>query len=68
MHDPNARFYRVKVEERGRADGTSRQVLALHFFRNGVEAEALDFELTPSGSRGLVDEVRWLEFRYGHDS
>lgn len=65
MHDPHTGFYRVKVEERGRGDGTSRQVLVLHVFRDGVEAEALDFELTPTGSRGLVDEVNWLEFRYG---
>jgi hypothetical protein len=65
MHDPNSGFYRVKVEERDTADGTIRQVLVLRVFRDGVEAETLDFEPTPSGSRELVDEVRWLEFRYG---
>ena len=51
MHDPNSGFYRVKVEERDTAGGTIRQVLVLRVFRDGVETETLDFELTPNGSR-----------------
>jgi hypothetical protein len=65
MQDPKSGFYRVKVEERESGDGTIRQVLVLRVFRDGVETETLDFELTPSGSRELIDEVGWLEFRYG---
>jgi hypothetical protein len=57
-------FYRVKVEERdlGQPDQHLR-VLALHVYRDGVEAEALDFELSPLGARGLLDEVRWMEWK-----
>jgi hypothetical protein len=59
-------FYRVKVEERdsGSPD-THLRVLALHVYRDGVEAEALDFELSRHGARDLLDEVRWLEWRRG---
>jgi hypothetical protein len=58
-------FYRVRVEERGGGPGRPLRVLALHFYRDGVEVEALEFELSPSGARGLLDEVRWLEWRAG---
>lgn len=58
-------FYRVRVEDRGGSPGRPLRVLALHFYRDGVEAEALDFELSPTGARGLLDEVRWLEWRAG---
>jgi hypothetical protein len=57
-------FYRVKVEERDRGNpGQHLRVLALHVYRDGVEAEALDFELSPLGARGLLDEVRWIEWK-----
>jgi len=56
----------VKVEERnGGLPDRHLRVLALHVYRDGVEAEALDFELSPLGARGLLDEVRWLEWRGG---
>jgi hypothetical protein len=57
-------FYRVKVEERdGGSPDRHLRVLALRVYRDGVEAEALDFELSPLGARGLLDEVRWLEWK-----
>jgi len=65
MPDANAGFYRVKVEERGGGDGTVRRVLVLHVYRDGVEAEALEYELSDAGSHGLVDEIRWQEFQHG---
>jgi hypothetical protein len=65
MHLPKTGFYRVKVEERASSDGTV-PVLVLHVYRDGIEVETLDFDLSPSGSQGLIDEVRWLEFRHGH--
>jgi hypothetical protein len=33
------------------------------FYR--VKVEALEFELTPKGAQGLLDEVRWLEWKGG---
>ena len=65
MADAKAGFYRVKVEERGGGDGTVRRVLVLHVYRDGVEAEAHEYELSDTGCHGLVDEVRWLEWRRG---
>ena len=57
-------FYRVKVEERGGGNpGHPLRVLALHVYRDGVEAEGLDFDLSPLGARGLLDEVRWIEWK-----
>jgi hypothetical protein len=59
-------FYRVKVEERDGADpGQPARVLALHVYRDGVEAEALAFDLSEHGARDLLDEVRWLEWKSG---
>jgi len=57
-------LYRVKVEPCGsgeRDDG--RRQLMLHVYRDGVESEALGFELTAAGARALLDEVRWLEWK-----
>jgi hypothetical protein len=65
MPDANAGLYRVKVEERGGTDGTVRRVLVLHVYRDGVEAEAHEYELSGAGCHGLVDEVRWQEFQHG---
>jgi hypothetical protein len=60
-------FYRVKVEERGNGDlVTIRRVLVLHVYKEGVEVEALDFELSALGATSLCDEVRWLDWK--HDS
>ena len=59
-------FYRVKVEERdGGSPGRPVRVLALHVYREGIEAEALEFDLSPHGARDLLDEVRWLEWKSG---
>jgi hypothetical protein len=59
-------FYRVRVEEAGRADDAqSRRILVLHVYRDGIEAETIEFELSPVGARGLLDEVRWLEWKDG---
>jgi len=60
-----ARMYRIKVEERGRNDGEWRQTLVLHVYRDGVEAETIEFDLTDVGARTLVDEMRWLEWHEG---
>lgn len=59
-------MYRIKVEERdvGESDDR-RRVLALHVYKDGVEVGAFDFELSPAGGRGLMDEVRWLEWKEG---
>jgi hypothetical protein len=59
-------FYRVRVEEAGRADDTqARRALVLHVYRDGVEAETIEFELSPVGARSLLDEMRWLEWKGG---
>ncbi len=59
-------MYRIKVEEREADARQDREtVLALHVYKDGVEIRAFDFELSPAGARGLIDEVRWLEWKDG---
>ncbi len=60
-------LYRVKVEPRGTgAHGEHMgSLLVLHVYQGGVEIDTLDFELTETGARGLLDEVRWLEWKTG---
>jgi hypothetical protein len=59
-------MYRIKVEECGSGErGDLRKVLVLHVYRDGVEAETLEFELSAVGARGLLDEMRWLEWKAG---
>lgn len=60
-------FYRVKVEEPGVAEGPgARRALVLRVYRDGVEVEAVTFDLSASGAQGLLDEVRYLEWT-GHE-
>ncbi len=59
-------MYRIKVDERGGGERDDpRRVLALHVYKDGVEVRAFDFDLSPAGARGLMDEVRWLEWKEG---
>jgi hypothetical protein len=60
-------LYRVKVEPRGTGEhgGDLGKLLVLHVYQGGVEIDTLDFELTETGARGLLDEVRWLEWKTG---
>jgi hypothetical protein len=60
-------LYRVKVEPRGTGEHGEEfgSLLVLHVYQGGVEIDTLDFELTETGARGLLDEVRWLEWRTG---
>jgi hypothetical protein len=57
-------FYRLKVEDRGNGEAAEmRRVLVLRVYRDGVEVEAIEFDLSPLGARSLLDEVRWLEWK-----
>jgi hypothetical protein len=60
-------LYRVKVEPRGTGEHGEDlgKLLVLHVYQGGVEIDTLDFELTETGARGLLDEVRWLEWKTG---
>ncbi len=60
-------LYRVKVEPRGTGEHAEQvgKLLVLHVYQGGVEVDTLDFELTEAGARGLLDEVRWLEWKTG---
>jgi hypothetical protein len=60
-------LYRVKVEPRGTGEHGEDmgRLLVLHVYQGGVEIDTLDFELTETGARGLLDEVRWLEWKIG---
>jgi hypothetical protein len=60
-------LYRVKVEPRGAGEHGEDlgKLLVLHVYQGGVEIDTLDFELTETGARGLLDEVRWLEWKTG---
>ncbi len=60
-------LYRVKVEPRGTGEHGEDlgRLLVLHVYQAGVEIDTLDFEPTEPGARGLLDEVRWLEWKTG---